>query len=1108
MTGRSGILSGLSNNTFIDAACGRDKDGSEVMYSITSSGLLCQFSEGRVVQKWINLQVKRAYSICADDRYIACGCENGIIRLFEPETLRYLGTLPRPHQLDVDVTSPGYQPHTEGVYPNVIAVKVTSHSEKIACIYSDRSMFIWDIKNLERVGKYRSFLYHSNCIWNVETYPEVTHLPSSLDSYIPSNSFATCSSDGTIRFWNLEHLYSPSSITSPVVSPTSPGSISSYRGNIYSKELLRMLFIDQYQPVVSENLEDSSTSPRGANTTVIRSIKISADGRYLASGDKEGNLRVHDLLSMEQIVYQEAHNGDILTIDFSNPSTTGLPSMVATAGRDRLIHVFDANNSFTPIQTLDDHSAAITSLKFTDGGGVLISSSADKSIIFRKALPQLDTPFFTSYQNHFAKASVYDMDLDSTKPIIASVTQDKRFHLFGVESGKLEKSHRPESLDENNPDTNILKIALDPSGSFVATCCSDKSIRIFDVHNGNLIAKLYGHSEQVTSIKFSQDCTSLISTAGDGCIFIWSLSLAVTKQMLRNRRLLSPYSDYSTNRGNDMGNTMLQSPPKGLAKVRSMDNMNRDQDTAEMKDMSIMIDPRRVGTLPRRKVSEYNEHENARIHSPEGISKLNHSLNFPGINYTLDSSSVVSSNPPDIDKFPFSKAIKSPSQSSTDDEEIAHGATMESSDDEGCDDIIYLESPDDKLPASTTIEFTIEENKPTDPDQSSVEEEIPEEIQSLEGDVNELEEDEAFVESSGQYLDELFDSAQESNNSKRASHRQSMSAKFLSTSSVTTLKNILENIPEQDATETNVVEAHTKLCSSPIAASPTPSSQKTPYRHWRKRSCSLDFPIDTSDTFQIMTPPQRNKTDQELEHPRRALRNAGLLSVNTSKKDYSPKSLSPIPSPRLRQITPRKISTSSHESARTYRETKDTDDKVDSTTRSLQALSKILHLQRSLSQALDANRYLFQSPPRSSTEDDLTKKVCRGLTSLRGQIDSNLRKQGTKSPKPAATNNALGVLVEDDNSSNDTRYKNIKADEDEISVVESESNWTENTDHEDSAISTPSTPIYPGLTDVLEKYSDLLLKMVEEKMERMKGTTPEEAPAHVSFLTDNHPNDQ
>ena len=38
--------------------------------------------------------------------------------------------------------------------------------------------------------------------------------------------------------------------------------------------------------------------------------------------------------------------------------------LLGSAGRDRLIHVFDIQNNFVLVQTLDDHSASITSIKF------------------------------------------------------------------------------------------------------------------------------------------------------------------------------------------------------------------------------------------------------------------------------------------------------------------------------------------------------------------------------------------------------------------------------------------------------------------------------------------------------------------------------------------------------------------------------------------------------------------------------------------------------------------------------------------------------------------------------------------------------------------------
>ena len=76
--------------------------------------------------------------------------------------------------------------------------------------------------------------------------------------------------------------------------------------------------------------------------------------------------------------------------------------LLASASRDRLLHIFDVDQDFGLVQTLDDHSAAVTSLHFVQESGAvaggqqgsrpgqdeqlhLISCGADKSLLFRTA---------------------------------------------------------------------------------------------------------------------------------------------------------------------------------------------------------------------------------------------------------------------------------------------------------------------------------------------------------------------------------------------------------------------------------------------------------------------------------------------------------------------------------------------------------------------------------------------------------------------------------------------------------------------------------------------------------------------------------------------------
>lgn len=52
----------------------------------------------------------------------------------------------------------------------------------------------------------------------------------------------------------------------------------------------------------------------------------------------------------------------LLTLIFSRTSSSS--SLLASASRDRLIHVFNVNRDYSFLSTLDDHSSSITAIKF------------------------------------------------------------------------------------------------------------------------------------------------------------------------------------------------------------------------------------------------------------------------------------------------------------------------------------------------------------------------------------------------------------------------------------------------------------------------------------------------------------------------------------------------------------------------------------------------------------------------------------------------------------------------------------------------------------------------------------------------------------------------
>ncbi|NXN79179.1 MABP1 protein, partial [Bombycilla garrulus] len=525
LLGRSGLLGELRNNFFADVACGRGKKADST-FCITSSGLLCEFNEKRLLDKWVELRNTDSFTttvancISVNHDYIFCGCADGTVRIFNPLNLHFVTTLPKPHFLGTDIASVTeasrlFSGVADAKYPDTIALTFDPTNQWLSCVYNDHSLYVWDVKDPKKVGKVYSALYHSSCVWNIEMYPEVK---DNNQPCLPPGSFITCSSDNTIRLWNTE-------------SSNIHG--TALHRNILSNDLMKIIYVDDNTQVLLDTDYNSAGSADKADAQVldtkvgIRTVCVSPSGEHLASGDRIGTLRIYELQSLKEMLKVEAHDSEILCLEYSKPDT-GL-KLLASASRDRLIHVLDAGKNYSLQQTLDEHSSSITAVKFAanDGKVRMISCGADKSIYFRTAQKTGEGVQFTRTHHIVRKTTLYDMDVDPSWKYAAIGCQDRNIRVFNISSGKQKKLYK----GSQGEDGTLIKVQTDPSGLYIATSCSDKNLSIFDFYSGECVATMYGHSEIVTGMKFSNDCKHLISVSGDSCIFIWRLSSEMTINM-------------------------------------------------------------------------------------------------------------------------------------------------------------------------------------------------------------------------------------------------------------------------------------------------------------------------------------------------------------------------------------------------------------------------------------------------------------------------------------------------------------------------------------------------------------------------------------------------
>ena len=188
--------------TFIDLEYGNDR-----IYAVTSSGALVW--GGTELGNCVELKTPHAYGVTLSKDYVCCGCSDSTIRLFDIDSLTYVATIPRSHAIGsetkfIESHKPTSARQKGKVYPDVACVRMSPNSNYVCCIYSDRSMMVWDISSTKSIVNKKFWYPHSGCIWGIEScHISESSLPQDekKKAITAGASLVTCSSDGTLRFW-------------------------------------------------------------------------------------------------------------------------------------------------------------------------------------------------------------------------------------------------------------------------------------------------------------------------------------------------------------------------------------------------------------------------------------------------------------------------------------------------------------------------------------------------------------------------------------------------------------------------------------------------------------------------------------------------------------------------------------------------------------------------------------------------------------------------------------------------------------------------------------------------------------------------------------------
>ena len=479
-----------------------------------------------------------------DGRYIASGSEDHTVKLWD--------------------TARSVQSTLEGHSGPVYCVLFSPDGRHIASCSEDSTVRLWDT-----VGTPQYTLEHSR---NVET---ATFSPD-------STLVATGSFDGTVRLWDttqgtLQHDLKGDDaywVLSVAFSPDGKQVASGYLGNMVK-------LWDTKTGALQCDLKGHSKR--------IAQVLFSPIGRLVASGSWDSTIKLWDTTQANAQPAQDGHSDKVLMVVFS-PNGKLVASASAdhgwTSAHPGILKLWDTNtgNLLHTLQGVSGVSRSDIAVEFSPDSKLVAFRSAITLRVWdvntgtpqrainldpdrmetAKFPPDSELVAFIARFGHTGKprssdtpvisrtvAQMAGMDLVNLSPDNTLVTCCHRqefdyvIKCWDIATGTLQYIlNEPSGSDsvpivKFSPDSKLTAfyfrndmISCWVSRDNVSFYTGDNTIKLLDSNSGTLLGSLGGHSDSLTTVKFSLDGKSLASGSRDGIVKLWNIPTGTPQHTL------------------------------------------------------------------------------------------------------------------------------------------------------------------------------------------------------------------------------------------------------------------------------------------------------------------------------------------------------------------------------------------------------------------------------------------------------------------------------------------------------------------------------------------------------------------------------------------------
>ncbi|RIB16314.1 WD40-repeat-containing domain protein [Gigaspora rosea] len=265
-----------------------------------------------------------------------------------------------------------------------------------------------------------------------------------------------------------------------------------------------------------------------AHIGCIKAVAIGS--RYLASGSTDEIIKLYDIKKRKEIGSLLQHDGSITTIKFYNKTH------MISGSEDGTLCIWRTKD-WEYLKILKGHKGRVNSVDIHPSGKIALSVSSDKTVRLWNLLTG-------------RKAAANK--LGRGEMVIWNPSGDRYAILMGQEiDGQVIQTFQL----KNSRYLCMRYFAHDTLGDLLITGSEDKTVRVYNVKNGDCIATYMGHKSRIKDISiicsipptYSTPFSLLTSISSDGVINVWSLNdIWSNKEQTQNVIITTPLASYDT----------------------------------------------------------------------------------------------------------------------------------------------------------------------------------------------------------------------------------------------------------------------------------------------------------------------------------------------------------------------------------------------------------------------------------------------------------------------------------------------------------------------------------------------------------------------------------